>query len=275
MWPARWQRFVYAAGAIAAAVGIGGAINVAGGFPGRLPPEALAISRQVDDFSPLRKRCHADGRGDRAFDETCVTGPPNGRSVVVFADSHGAELGYALWEKADTLGLSVRVVTASGCPPAADFRPPVNPSCYRHVDNMIEGLKVLPASTVIMTSYYAKWFEPRTREAFWEGYASTVRTLRRAGHSVILLGPVPPHTFGRVPDALTKWVLLRRDPEAYDFAVDHTLLSDIDRRLRELASESGTRYIPLQSAADAGLIMRGTPSISTVITSRSRRRGAS
>ena len=248
IWRTRRQRFAYAGAAIAIAVGIGAAADLGGGFPQRIPRQALALSRQVEDFSPLRKRCHADGRGNLDFADTCVTGRPGDRPIVLLADSHGAELGFALWEQAEAARMQVRVITASGCPPSVDFKPPSNRSCHLHVTRMLAGLQALPPATVIMIAYYAKLQEPELGEGFWDGFEKTVGVLKNGGHNVILLGGVAPHDIGRVPDTLTRWSLLRREPEAYRFDVDRKLMGDVEQRLQRIAEVSGARYIPLLPA---------------------------
>jgi peptidoglycan/LPS O-acetylase OafA/YrhL len=252
-WPARWQRFAYAGAAGAVIVAVGAGAYASGGFPQRIASDALEISRQTHNFSPLRARCHADGDGRKAFADTCVFGPVGAREVVLFGDSHGAELSFALSEDASANKFRFRQVTASACPPSLGFKPADRPNCPNHVEKMMAGIANLAPSTIIMTAAYFGWSDKTNGAAFWSGFERAVVAVRGAGHHVILLGGVPWHPNGGVPTALAKWIMRSNDPEAYAFPYDATLASEIDSRLRDIASKNNAAYIPLLSYVCGGV----------------------
>ena len=231
LWPARWKRFAYAGIGSLGIAAIGVITFLSAGFPQRLTSGAIAVSLQANDFSPLRARCHATGAGNLSFVETCVSGPGNAHEIIVFADSHGVELSYALSEVADSNTFKFRQVTGSACPPAYNFNTPDSPGCSGHVARMVEGLRQTPSATVIMTAFYSSWAQPKTREAFWAGFERVMADVRSAGHKVIVLGEVPPHSNGKLPDFLARWILRGRDPTKYLFPVDTTMFRDIDERI--------------------------------------------
>ena len=249
IWPSLWHRFTYAGGVVLAITVLGVLVNWSDGFPGRFPTGVVAMSQQAGDFSPVRKRCHAAGDGGEAFADTCVFGVPSGHQVVVLGDSHAAELGFALAEMVvkQNIGVRVRLITASGCPPALDFATRNKPNCSRHVEKMMAGISASPKSTVIVTAFFTEWDKPEYRRTFWPGFNRVLAELHKSGHKIILLGDVPPHPTSAIPEVLAKWVMLGRRAQDYAFDVDEAEMDRIDVRLRAMAKNYDGTYIPLMS----------------------------
>jgi hypothetical protein len=104
----------------------------------------------------------------------------------------------------------------------------------------------VPPSTVVVTAYYFNWALGSNGGTFWKGLESTVQSLRKAGHSVVLLGAVPPHPdhIG-VPSALARWVFYGGAAEEYRFSLDRRAASDINLHLERIAKESRAAYVSL------------------------------
>lgn len=245
-WPTPRLRFAFSGLALLALVLVGAGMKLGQGFPERMSPLERELVAKKDDFSPLRARCHSDGSARTSFAKTCVLGDSISPKIIVFADSHGAELSVALKELASRRHASVRQVTASGCPPAGGFNTQQRPECSVYVDVMLRGLLELPPSTVVITAYYFDWSRGNNGSNFWNGFSSTVQSLRSVGHSVLLLGAVPPHPGGiSVPSALARWVFHGGALDDYRFKLDRRAASEIDLHLKRIANETGAIYIPM------------------------------
>jgi hypothetical protein len=247
-WPAQRHRFFGATFGLLAFLIVGAGLSFSHGLPWRFPTTVTELDEKENDFSELRRRCHVDGDGwaSWTFERMCVIGASVPPSVVVFADSHGVELSKALGEAAETRNLSVRQLTASACPPAVGFVTEDRPKCAEYVDAMLHALSKAPPSSVVVAAHYFQWMHGSDRETLFRGFAETVQVLRKAGHSVILLGPVPEHPGGvTVPSALARWVLYGGAPADYRFALDRRAALDSEAFLRRIANETGSVYIPL------------------------------
>ena len=246
-WRKRSQRFAYGFAASLTVAVLGGAMYWGDGFPNRLPQEVLAVLQDGKDWSPERRRCHADRNGRMAFSDTCLFGSDR-RNVVMFADSHGTELSYALSEVAAQHSFSFRQITASACPPALDFNTPKRKNCNRHVETMVTGLVSEAPSTVILTAAFFIWeasYDKMTRDRFWRGFEGVIGRLRKAGHEIVILGDVPPHPFGSVPQGLAKAMMSGREPQSYKFSFSRSALQAIDTRMHDLAAKHSALYLPI------------------------------
>jgi hypothetical protein len=245
-WPKPLHRFVITGFLVFVFVLFGLGMKLGQGFPQRLSPPIRELAVKTEDFSHLRSRCHADGSGRWTFSQTCVLGASVPPKIIVFADSHGAELSVAIGEAAKARHLSVRQITASGCPPAVGFSTKHKPNCALHVDTMLHALLKAPPSTVVMAAYYFQWGRGSNGDNFWKGFSNTVQSLREAGHSVVLLGAVPPYPgVVSVPSALAKWVYHGGTPQDFRFALDRRAASNIEEHLKRIANKTGASYIPI------------------------------
>ena len=104
----------------------------------------------------------------------------------------------------------------------------------------------LPPATVILTAFYLQWHQSDMKEEFWAGLEGVVEALRNAGHDVIVLGGVPGHPDGRMPEALSKWLMTGRSAQSYGFKFDAGELRDVDRRIQRIAAGKDAEYIPIQ-----------------------------
>lgn len=103
------------------------------GFPSRFTPESLALFAALDDHNPKRASCHNDNGKPMSYADNCVFGSEaDDRLLVVWGDSHGAELAYALGQRSAEIGENVMEITSSSCPPALDYAPAARPHCVRH-----------------------------------------------------------------------------------------------------------------------------------------------
>lgn len=243
VWPTRRQRFTYAGAAVAALAISGGGVMAANGYPHRLPQIAIALDGAEMDVSPLRADCHAYGFVPGTRRDWCSFGPETGAPVYVYADSHGAEIGYALTERAEGLGLRVVPLTASACPPVVGYADAERLNCRLDNEQTLARLEAAPEGTVILTAHFFRFADEAP--GFWTGFEATVSRLEAAGHRVVMVGPVPPDLDGTVPTILARMAYLGYDPHTYAFHVDREKLDRIEAALSGIAGRTGAEFIPL------------------------------
>ncbi len=165
--------------------------------------------------SPVRYQCHTSGAGYLKPDKACTSnGQPH---TVVFGDSHGVELSYALSESFKEDNRSLLELTFSGCPPvykldtivkgckdwfreAIDyinntqsietvvlvFRHALYLNGY-HLDAIKNGKTVIEPSVHIRNNLTAA----QVTESYYHSMAGLVELFIEHGKKVIIVGPIP------------------------------------------------------------------------------------
>lgn len=234
------------------------------GLTSRFSTKAVSLASATDNVSPERERCHADGNGNLDYSDTCLFGNSIDPQIVVFADSHGVEIAYALSEWGVEHGFSVRQVTASSCPPVMNFVFEDLTGCPLHVEKMVAGLVKDRPSIVVLSSYMFFWHkEWNEGGGFWRGFEDTLETISNAGHHIVLLGGTPPHDRASLPRLLAMLESFDK-AKSYRFPIDIDAAREIDMRLNALSEKYDASYIPLLSylCGDQGScsgLHKGTP----------------
>ena len=196
--PRRFGRhaiFGWTAAGLAAVCVAGAAFIMAQGWPQRFDARAVTYAAAVDDVSPRRAGCH-DPNSTRGR-PACIFGNPTRVDTVVWGDSHGVELAYALAERG---GSGLVQQTRSGCPPVIGYDSPGRPTCASgNREVMNDVLRNPRVRTVYLAAYWANHIEQPP--IFWERLDATIAQLTRAGRRVVLIGAVPPNRF-EVPRSL-------------------------------------------------------------------------
>ncbi|SHF09220.1 Peptidoglycan/LPS O-acetylase OafA/YrhL, contains acyltransferase and SGNH-hydrolase domains [Kaistia soli DSM 19436] len=187
------------------------AIVALNGIPGRFGPSVLAAFAADQDISPMRGPCHqSDGRR-LAYDATCLLSVGDKSEVVVWADSHGAELAAALSELVKDSGIALRQITASSCPPvvSVDFR--ARPNCRAANEDTLKSVASDPDvdTVLLLMNRSAYYFE--SEEDLEDGYRQVVDSLRKAGKRIVLIKQIPNMDF-EPTGAVAFELMLGRDP---------------------------------------------------------------
>lgn len=115
--------------------------------------------------------------------------------VAIWADSHGAELAFALGEALTFENQAVAQITSSTCPPALDFSVPTRPRCQGHNAATAAALSAdSSVRTVVLVARYEHYLG-LDRPRFEAAFARTVDTLLRAGKRVVLVEPFPTYRY--------------------------------------------------------------------------------
>lgn len=248
-WPLQTprRRIAAVAASLSAVTALALTMYVTDGMPSRFGPAVQQIARANDDKSPYRETCHFDPLIRNTFSRTCILGTNVRPTITVFGDSHGVEISAALAEMANARGLSVRQITASDCPPVVGVQKPEYPECDEYVAAMLPEIVAARPMTVVLSAFYFSWFtDPDETRKSWVGFETTVRALRSAGHSVVIMGAVPPQPHGqRIPTVLAKWITRGGRPEDYGFPLDTAKASAVDAKLGAIARKHGATYVPV------------------------------
>lgn len=173
-----------------------------GGFPARFSPDTVALFAAGQDYNPKRAECHNDDGAPMPYGDNCIFGADgNTRLLVVWGDSHGAELAYALGSHARNLQMNVLEITSSACPPALNYAPPARPYCVKHNDDTLEG--IVNDSRVAVVVLTANGVGYRSNKSgLVDGLERVVQALTAKGKGVILVeqqlvfDSSPPSTLG-------------------------------------------------------------------------------
>lgn len=185
-------RSVFASTGVSIAIlcGLSAALIHAGPWPSRFAPAVLAQVAGRDDISPERGRCH-DSFMRHA--QPCVLGAVAKPSAMLWGDSHGVEMAYALSEKMKAKGGAIIQRTTSSCPPVLGYQAK-DIRCAQANDAAIKALREDPTiRTVNLAAFWANGdFDT---PAFVAKLDATIQAIRALGRNVVLIGPVPPQPF--------------------------------------------------------------------------------
>ncbi|WHO38236.1 acyltransferase family protein [Sphingobium sp. AP49] len=167
------------------------ALMTMGGWPGRFTPQVLRLAAGRTDISPERKACHDTfARGA----PPCVLGAKVRPDALLWGDSHGVEIAYALSLKARAEGRALIERTTSSCPPVLRYDAPKDARCARANQAAFAAIRADPAIRhIYLAAFWANGeFDDPVFVAKLDG---TIRALQASGKAVTLIGPVPPQPF--------------------------------------------------------------------------------
>lgn len=203
------------------------------GLASRFPAKVQHAFAAADNYSPRREDCHQRDVSRRPYAQTCVLNGAERGEVVVWGDSHGTELAYALQERLDP-EISVRQVTSSACPPVIDPEVLTERSCVAENIKILSALVADSKAQEVILAMNRMAYGKEEEAALARGYEVTVRELIEAGKRVVVMEQIPnidvpaprrigfammrgrdPETIGRVRDEVVSetasWDLFLRD----------------------------------------------------------------
>jgi len=213
--------------------------------------QTLAFDAARDDVSPHRDRCHSLS-GVAPPETACVLGDGPAQ-LVLWADSHGVEMAYALFEE----GLVVRSLTYSSCPPGIYNNLDQAPDCAQHNQAVIDYLlDQEQARNILMAAYYPPVNKYPSNVAHMR---ATVKKLIAAGYKVYVLAPTPHENDDHVdlPRQLLRGGNVQLSLEGYES--EH---QDAIRLLAKLEQDGATVLWPadlLCSGGNCPAVLKGKP----------------
>jgi peptidoglycan/LPS O-acetylase OafA/YrhL len=171
IWTTNAQRFAYSAVGVIAIVGVGAALDRTEGLKALQRADVSAMLENSKDVSPFRNKCHFSDtqQGRRSLSEACTFGAEGGLRLVMFGDSHGVEVSYALAQSAEKGAFHFTQITASGCPPAMEIATSDREGCNLHNKRMLDEISQIGPAIVVIAARYFKWSadDSATRDRFW------------------------------------------------------------------------------------------------------------
>lgn len=176
-----------------------GAIGVAslamlplGGWSARFPAQVTQMADAVNDVSPKRGACIIDSAGGDS--PACTLGAPVRATAMLWGDSHGVELAWALGERLARNGSSITQRTRASCPPVIGYSVANDPGCAQSNANTFR--QVLSSPQIRKVYLVAFWASPTYDQPGMAALIDkTIAQLQAGGKQVVLIGPVPPQDF--------------------------------------------------------------------------------
>jgi peptidoglycan/LPS O-acetylase OafA/YrhL len=165
------------------------ALMMTNGWPARFSPETLRMEAARNDISPVRAQCITDDIGGARPE--CTLGARVAPTTILWGDSHGVELAWAIAENLAQRQASLMQRTRGSCPPMLGYG---TAGCIVFNKAVLATITANPnLKTVILAGF---WVDPAY--SFGENprrLDATIRALRRLNRNVILIGAVPQHPF--------------------------------------------------------------------------------
>jgi len=176
--------FAFAAASSVVLLLAGSAILVARGFPSRYTPEEVQVASYAGEnvSGPYRiGTCYINSTRANFSPASCLRVDPSRENVLLFGDSHAAQLWYGLAKVSPNINFLE--ATSSGCEPTLSHRALDTERCDAIMDYVIN--KFLPTQHVDAVLLTARW-----EEGDLNALASTLAHLKEQKVNVILLGPI-------------------------------------------------------------------------------------
>lgn len=170
-------------------------IIINNGIPSRFSSTAQDIFSAADDYNKQRSSCHWSGIGEPiSYKNSCIFGAAGIiPDIVVWGDSHGAELSVYLGERAADSHRSVKQITSSACPPAIGFTLKERPLCAIGNQQTLEAITADKSIHTVILAINSDIYKNTTQlEA---GIEKTVSALNLSHKNVILIKQIPIMSF--------------------------------------------------------------------------------
>jgi peptidoglycan/LPS O-acetylase OafA/YrhL len=185
----RQRVFRWTGASIALACAVSVALTMTNGWPARFSPETLRMEAARNDISPVRSLCITDEIGGARGE--CTLGARVAPATILWGDSHGVELAWAISESLAQRQASLIQRTRGSCPPMLGYG---TAGCVAFNRAVLATITANPQlKTVILAGFwvdpaYSLGENPKRLDA-------TIRALRRLDRDVILIGAVPQQPF--------------------------------------------------------------------------------
>lgn len=182
-----------------------------GGWAARFAPEVARYASAKDDFSPRRAACLTE-RLDSAPEECVIGAAGAAPTALLWGDSHGVELAWALGQEYAARGEALIQRTRGSCPPLTGLHRAKDPDCQRFNAAVRQQIAATPAlQTVYLAGY---WDEHRGDPATLARLDATIAQIRAAGRRAVVIGPVPSQDWN-VPRRLARLAARGQNQDAH------------------------------------------------------------
>jgi peptidoglycan/LPS O-acetylase OafA/YrhL len=233
----------------------GALVVVEAGFPSRVPAAMAALDH---DYASDASLAYRDGtcflrpyQSQSAFSDSCLdpaAAHASGPFVLVWGDSHAADLVPGFRALQHQSGVRLAQYTASGCAPILGMKVGIRPLCKSINDAVLDRIKILKPDIVVLSArwdLYNDWDVDHDRYTRAEKLLHTIQSIKSAGvRKVVVIGSAPMWRTD-VPTLLFNEV--RRNPSV---PVAHRLARSLvgahdDSLIIATAQRGGAIFIPL------------------------------
>jgi peptidoglycan/LPS O-acetylase OafA/YrhL len=218
-----------------------------GGFPARLPSAVIAFDHDYtsDGSDPWRTgTCFLrPDQSEVSFSNSCVdteewrTTRP---LVLVWGDSHAADLFPGFRALQDQSGVRLAQYTASMCAPIVGLKLRERPACLSINSAVLDHVRNLRPSIVVLSAYWDYLDPDHDRTTRAEKLLQTIELLKAAGvQKVVVLGSAP---FWRAPVPGLLVGELHRNPNS-------PLPNSLPRSLLEIHDDTQLKAVTLKGSA--------------------------
>ena len=166
------------------------ALLSAGPWPSRFSKSVLQQIAGRNDISPERGRCHDSFMRSA---QPCTLGAAVRPDAILWGDSHGVEMAYALSENMRKHDRALIQRTTSSCPPVIGYQAK-DPRCAQSNEEAFEAIRADRAlHTIYLAAFWANGDFDTPR--FVAQFDDTIARLRQLGRQIVIIGPVPPQPF--------------------------------------------------------------------------------
>lgn len=256
----RRRVFILSAGGMGAISAVALAMLPLGGWPARFPAQVTQMADAVHDVSPKRGACIIDSAGGDSA--ACTLGAPVRATAMLWGDSHGVELAWALGERLGETGSSITQRTRASCPPVIGYTVANDPGCAQSNASTLQHL--LSSPQISQVYLVAFWASPAyTQPGMIALIDQTIARLKAGGKQVVLIGPIPPQDFD-VPRHLAHAAAQGRlgKAEGASMAQYHAQTIWLTAHYRRWVQQGVTVIDPLDALRDGSrsrLIVAGRP----------------
>ena len=223
-----------------------------GGFPGRLPSEVLALDHDYGhDGSNSWREGTCFLRPDQSavsFSNSCVDTDERRAAqplVLVWGDSHAADLISGFRALQDQSGVRLAQYTASMCAPIIGLKLRERPACLSINNAVLDHVRNLKPAIVVLSAYWDYLDPDHDRATRAEKLLQTIELLKAAGvQKVVVLGSVP---FWSAPVPGLLVAELHLSPNS---SLPHSLPRSLlevhdDTQLKAATLKGGAIYVPV------------------------------
>lgn len=237
------------------------------GVPARLSDTVLAYSAGADDYSRRRPTCHRTDQFNPPLEQSCLYGDQTATpALAMWGDSHGVELAEAIGERLAPRHGSVLGMTYSSCPPALNFKAPLQKGCEAFTAKALEFLVNSESiQTVFLAAYYEFYLNSPADRAFLNGLTEAATALASSGKQVIIVASNPEIPGVSIPQAAARLAMIGQVDSLSVTMKEHEAYSATARNhLESLAStlDNVAIFDPTSALCHGGrcpMVMSGKP----------------
>ena len=223
-----------------------------GGFPARLPSEVVALDHDYGhDGSNSWREGTCFLRPDQfaaSFSNSCVDTDKRRAAqplVLVWGDSHAADLFPGFRALQDQMGVRLAQYTASWCAPIIGLQIRERPACLSINNAVLDHVRNLKPAIVVLSAYWDYLDPDHDRATRAEKLLQTIELLKAAGvQKVVVLGSVP-FWSAAVPGLLVSELHLNPNSPLPHSLPRSLLEVHDDTQLKAATLKGGAIYVPV------------------------------